>query len=515
MLSKKWVSMMVAVSMVAVVAGCSTGESTAPVESAKASEAPKGPVKLSILTSDNNQPVPGGNTMDDPTLKFLAEKTNTDLTITFLPGAQADDQKRIKFASGEIPDVVQDYGINGDLFTNNQLIPLDDLLEKYGQNLKKVIPKESWEGVTRNGKIYAIPEAPLGNSPVNRVLFVRKDWMDKVGIKEAPKTTEEFLNMLRAFRDKDPNGNGKKDELPFSAREKFEWLDGVLGMFGTSVFGGTLENGEIVPRNTSPQMKQALSFVAQMMDEKLIDSEFMTNKRNIWEQKIQSNLVGVWTHAPNLAWDWQERLNKSLPGVGAEVIAISVPKAPGVKEAGFGKLPYNKTFQVTKAAKDPAAAVKFFDWLATQEGQEFVNFGVPGISFTKDNGKINYNKQKDTDDKTILWRSLNFNIVGWNEELEKVKLGDQAVAKLKQAYEVGSKEGLTNVLLGAPPFKSTLPEIGEYGTAGTMFVETASRIAMKDKPVDYFDEYVKNWRTRGGNDLIKQATDWYNANGKK
>lgn len=526
--TKKWVSLAVAASMAGSLAACGSSEdskdssaassgasSASPSASASASEAPKTPVKISLLTTDNSQPVPGGNPMDDPTIKYLAEKTNTILDITFLPAAQAENLKKVKFASGEMPDIVQDYGVNGELFVNNQLIALDEYIDKYGPNLKKVIPKAAWDGVTRNGKIYAIPESAIGDSPVNRVFFVRKDWMEKVGIKEAPKTPDEFLNMLRAFRDKDPNGNGKKDEIPLSARENFTWLDTVLGMFGANVFGGTLVDGKIVPSNTSPQMKQALIFVRQLMDEKLLDSEFMTNKRNTWEQKIQNDQVGVWVHAPDLSWDWQDKLNKALPGKGAIVAPLLSPKAPGVEYAGFGISAYNKTFSITKKAKDPAAIVKFFDWLVTQEGQEFVNFGVPGITYTKDNGKITYNKQKDTDDKSITWRSLVFNLAGWNPELKKVQLGEEAVNKMNEFFEVGKKEGQPNLMLGAPTFKSTQPEIGEFGTAGTMFVETAAKIVMSEKPVEYFDEFVKNWKERGGNDLIKQATEWYNANMKK
>ncbi|MEK3885028.1 extracellular solute-binding protein [Paenibacillus sp. PL2-23] len=454
--------------------------------------------------------------MDDPTLRYLAEQTNTELNITFIPNSQYRNQLRVKFASGEIPDIVQGWGIISDLADNDQLLPLNDLIDEHGPNLKKIIPKESWDAVTRNGKIYAIPEAPLGDSPVARVLFVRKDWMDKVGIKEAPKTDADFLDMLRAFRDKDPNGNGKQDEIPFSARENFTWLDNVLSMYGVTMYGGTIENNEVIPQYASKNMKQALGIVKTMMDEKLIDSEFMSNKRNVWEQKIQSDLVGVWVHAPNLAWDWQERLNKSLPNGKPEVIAIPTPKAPGVTESGFGKKPFNKSFSITKASKDPAAAVRLLDWLVTQEGQEFVQFGVPGVTVTKDDSKINYNKQKDTDDKTALWRPLVFNLAGFNEEIQLVLSGnEQAVAKIKAVYEIGKKEGITNVTAGAPTFKSDQPEIGDYETASTMFIETAGLIVLGEKPLDYYDEFVNNWRTRGGNELIKQATEWYQQNNNK
>ncbi|WNR46100.1 extracellular solute-binding protein [Paenibacillus roseipurpureus] len=516
---KKWVSLVTAVAILTLVtSACTSKEKEGAASSVAPTPTSSEPAKIRMFMTDSSLPVPGGATMDDPTFKYAAQKTNTNLDVVFLPNGQYDQQLKTRFASGDMPDVVQGWGINGDLLVNDQLVPLDDYLNKYGPNLKKVIPQSAWDAVTRNGKIYAIPEAAKGNTKENRMLFVRKDWMDKVGIKEAPKTPEELLVLLRAFRDGDPNGNGKKDEIPYSARENFSWVENLLGMYGQTQYTVKYENNELIPGIITSNMKQGIGFIRQMVQEKLMDSEFLTNKRAIWEQKIQQDLVGMWNHDPSLSWDWQDKLNKSLPGKGADVIAIMTPRAPGVQNAGSKDLPINKTFVVTKKAKDPAAIVKFFDWLVTQEGQEFVNFGVPNVTYTKDNGKINYNKQKDTDDKTAGWRPLSLNLVGFNEELLKVQLGDdKAVAKLKAAYEVGQKESIPDLLLGSNPFKSTQPEIGELnnGTTSTMFLETASRIALGDKPLDYFDEFVKNYRAQGGNDLIKQATEWYNANKKK
>lgn len=451
--------------------------------------------------------------MDDPTFKYLAQKTNTDLDWSFLPHAQYGEQMRIKFASGDMPDVVQSWGDDFDLIKNNQVIALNEYIDKYGPNLKKSISQAAWDEVTINGKIMRIPEGQLGNANVNRIMYVRKDWMDKVGITTPPKTPDEFLNMLRAFRDKDPNGNGKPDELPISAREKIDWLDCVFSMFGADYYTANLVNGEVMPGIVTPNMKQALGFLRTLVDEKLIDSEFMTNKRNVWEQKIQNNLVGVWVHAPALAWDWQDKLNKSLPGLGANVIAIPTPKAPGVLHSGDAIVAINKSFLVTKSAKDPAAIVKMFDWLASQEGQEFVNFGLPDVTFKKDGSNIAYDKQKDTTDKTVLWRSPTFNLVGFNKEIAKVQLGSQeAVDKMESVYKIAANEGIKRLLSGMPPGKNAAKP--ELQWNGSLFQEAAAQIILGKKPLDYFDTFVKDWRAQGGDQEIKDETEYYNSKQK-
>lgn len=474
------------------------------------------PVKLRFFISDFAQPVPGGSAMDNPTFKYLAQKTNTELDVVFLPHQQYDQQLKNKYASGDIPDIVMQWGAQGDLFDNNQLVALNEYIDKYGQNLKKAIPQAAWDAVTINGKIYAIPEASAGNITENRVLFVRKDWMDNVGITSVPKTPDELLTLLRAFRDKDPNKNGKKDEIAFSGRENLSWVENLLGMYGQNQYTAKIENGEMIPGIISTNMKQGLGFLRTMMEEKLMDSEFMSNKRNIWEQKIQQGIVGMWNHDPALAWDWQDRLNKSLPNEKPNVIVIPTPKAPGVTDAGHKRGAINKVYQVTKKAKDPAAVVKFFDWLVTQEGQEFVNFGIPGDTLTKNGSQISYDKQKDTDAKTAAWRSLVLNLVGYNEEILKAKLNnDEAFAKQKDAFQVAGSESIPDIMAGMPTIKSNAPEVQDFGSATTpLFQETAAKIIFGEKPLDYFDEYVKKYRSLGGDDIIRQATEWYNKNKK-
>ncbi|NOU65614.1 extracellular solute-binding protein [Paenibacillus sp. LMG 31461] len=519
---KKWGSTVcLTMSTIVLLTACSSGnegssssatpsQTSTQTSASQAPATPAAPVKIRVFASDVNQPIPGGKSMDDPTMKYLAQKSNTDLDWVFLPHGQYGEQVRIKFASGDIPDVVGGWGINYELLQNEQIIPLNDYIDKYGPNLKKAISQAAWDEVTTGGKIMAIPEGQLGNN----VLYVRKDWMDKVGIATPPQTPDELLTMLRAFRDKDPNGNGKKDEMPISGREKFSWVDNVMTMFGVDAFNRVLVNGEVVPSVISPNMKQALGFFRTLVEEKLIDSEFLTNKRNVWEQKIQNNLVGAWVHTPSLAWDWQDKLNKSLPGIGANVIAIQTPKAPGVESSGTSVRASNKSFMVTKAAKDPAAIVKMFDWLVSLEGQEFVNFGIPNVTYKKDGGKISYDFKKDTDDKTALWRPSTFNLVAYNRDFLEIQLGSKEAAdKMDAAYKVAAAEGMKSIVAGLPPTK--LPAKPELEFSGTLFQEAAAQIMLGKQPLDYFDTYVKQWRAQAGTERIKYETDWYNSIKKK
>ncbi|MGG1553443.1 extracellular solute-binding protein [Paenibacillus ferrarius] len=517
-LLKKAITLSCVVCLTGALAACGSDKSTSSTPAASAPEAsqsttPAAPAKISMFVSNNAQQIPGGKSMDLATVKYLAQKTNTDLDITFLPHENYMDQLKLKFASGDIPNVHMVWGIEtSDLVINGMAMDLKPYIDKYGPNLKKNIPQSAWDAVTLNGKILAIPQPAQGNAPSERVIYVRKDWMDKLGI-QTPKTTAEFLDMLRAFRDKDPNGNGKKDEIPFSSREKFEWADNIFGMYGVNLDSNTLYNNEVMPGFVSPNMKKALGTLKTMYAEKLIDAEFLTNTRAIWDQKIKSDLVGSWDHVVFGIWDpWQKELSKLLPDKKPNVVAIPTPKGEGYDgQVGRVEKPVLKTFVVSKDTKNPEAIVKMFDWLVSDEGQMFTELGIEGQSYTKEGSTIKYNADKDAD---VKWRSAVFQMHGFNEAAQKVLINnDEAYNKLLDTIATSRKEGITNPTAGMPP-SETLTKNADLGYKGS-FQEAAAKIILGERPLDYFDEYVASWKKQGGDKAIKELTDWYNANRKK
>jgi putative aldouronate transport system substrate-binding protein len=509
---KRWLSVVSIISLAGVSVACSQGATSGGGQTAD-TEAKSGPAQISMFVSNNAQQIPAGKSMDLPTVKYVAEKTNTELNITFLPHQNYDEQLRLKFASGDIPNVHMVWGIEtSDIVKNGLAMDLKPYIDKYGPNLKKAISESAWDAVTLNGKILAIPQLAQGHAPAERVIFVRKDWMDKLGIKE-PKTSDEFLDMLRAFRDKDPNGNGKKDEIPFSSREKFEWADNIFGMYGVNLDSNSIHNNQVMPGFVHPNMKNALGLLRTMYQEKLIDTEFLTNTRAVWDQKIKSDLVGSWNHVVFGAWDpWQKELNNLLAAKNPNVVAIPTPRGVGYDgKLGRVEKPVLKTFVVHKDAKNPEAIVKLFDWLISEEGQLFADLGMEGQTFTKEGGSIKYNADKDPD---LRWREAVFTLHGFHETAQKAKINnDAAYNKLIQTIETSRKEGIPNITAGMPP-SETMTKNADLAYKGA-FQEAAAKIILGEKPVDYFDEFVASWKKQGGEQAIKEMTDWYNANRKK
>ena len=91
------------------------------------------------------------------------------------------------------------------------ILPLNDLLDKYGQDIKEKWSEEAWKLMTDNdGNIWGIPRAvTVAAHPI----FVRADWLEALNL-QMPKTLDELEMVLKAFKEGDPDGNGKDDTIP-------------------------------------------------------------------------------------------------------------------------------------------------------------------------------------------------------------------------------------------------------------------------------------------------------------
>lgn len=463
---------------------------------------------IKIYTTDLAKVTPA-NPAEDPSIQYMMEKSGVQLDITFLANSNYHEQMNLKFASDDYPDVFLGSGLNvGAAATAlDLLLPLNDLIDQYGPNLKKYIPQTAWDGVTVDGKILGIPSpAEAGSS---RILFIRKDWLDKLNM-DYPKTSDEYLDVLRAFRDNDMNENGDpNDEIPFSTRQGFDWvMDNIWGMWGLSPYGGFEHNGEVVPGFAHPRFKEPLRFLQTMYNEGLLDSEFLTNSSSIWAQKFESGRVGSFGFQPSAGWSFHKRIVDATPDQGINMMTMPTPRGTGWDgPVGAELMTINHSYHILKTSKNPEAAIKFFDWLVSEEGQIFTELGLEGLNYTVDeNGNILYDETSEEREQT-QWRAV-FKMHGINETAFNAKYPGEAGEKLGRALEISHQEGFRSLTFGMPPLDQEMQNI-LYNS----FQEPAARIVVNNEPVDEtWDKFVEEWRKQGGDQLIQIMTDWYHQN---
>ncbi|GAE07112.1 extracellular solute-binding protein, family 1 [Paenibacillus sp. JCM 10914] len=261
--------MLIGTMIMALLAGCggkegSTGNDHA-TKPGSVAASNKLAFSISFSTGGNTYIESSPDINKDKWVLKLEEMTNTDLDIRLMSHKEFDQKMSLMFAGNDIPDVVGNMrggpttGSMSGSVEAGVFMPLDDLLKEHAPNLMNMVTPAAWEETSYDGKIYGIP-AWLEN-PSRRATFIRTDLMAKAGIKEAPRTVEQYLDMLRAFKQLGV-------EHPFQYREGFKYADTFLGAYDVLPFQFMEMDGEVVPKFFNVEnMTKALETYKTLYDE--------------------------------------------------------------------------------------------------------------------------------------------------------------------------------------------------------------------------------------------------------
>ena len=276
-------------------------------------------------------------------------------------------------------------------------IPLNDLIDKYAPNIKKVMEEKPYfkDAITApDGNIYGLPRLnECYHCTYSQKYWMNKEWLDKLGLK-VPTTTDELYTVLKAFKTQDPNGNGKHDEIPLTgAPNKYVW-NGNIDAFLMNAFIYndndkylTVKDGKVDFAANKPEWKEGLAYMNKLYKDGLIDpAAFTQNDQAIGQlgNRQGDEIVGSITTA----------LLSYLLNVGEDTITrhkhwVIVPplKGPnGVQLAGvsqgLGEFEMTITNKATEAQQ--IAAIKIADYAYSEEGALFSEYGPnEGIGWTK------------------------------------------------------------------------------------------------------------------------------------
>ncbi|BBC30273.1 ABC transporter, substrate-binding protein [Streptomyces graminofaciens] len=164
---------------------------------------------------------------------FAAFTEKTGIKIDYQPVINFDQQLQSRASTKDLPDVmINDTALMGSYQSQGLLKPIDpDTIEGHDQ-----ITDKSWSStVGLDGEHYGIPYSRQAQT-----LMIRKDWLKKLGL-EAPTTWQEMLRVAKAFADRDPDGDGKKDTygmvVPGSAQNGYAawWGSSFLWSGGAKI----------------------------------------------------------------------------------------------------------------------------------------------------------------------------------------------------------------------------------------------------------------------------------------
>lgn len=354
----------------------------------------------------------------------------------------------LMIAGGKIPDIVggarlkdsiNRYGPEG------AFIPLQDLIKEHAPNINKQMQERSRvfaSAFAGDGNLYYVPY--LTDGKYGRAYFIRTDWLEKLDLKR-PDNIDELYEVLKAFRNNDPNGNGKADEVPAFFRNWEEILRLVTFWDGRTSGSDTyhdfhVSDGKIDHGYVGEGYRTGIKHIAKWYKEGLIDPEVFTRGSRAREFLL-SNDLGGFTH------DWfastagyNDSLNGKVDGFKFEAI-IPPASVSGVRMEEHRRIPIKpEGWGISYSNKYPVETIKYMDFWWSEQGRRLANFGTEGDLYEMIDGRPIFTKETLENDRPInsqlkdvgaqirrgFWQDYNYEIQWTNKyALEGIALYDQ------------------------------------------------------------------------------------------
>ncbi|MDR6879289.1 ABC transporter substrate-binding protein [Bacillus sp. 3255] len=309
--------------------------------------------------------------------KWLEEKTNIHIDWEVAPEKTFAEKLNVSLASGDYPDVLLNMSVSpiqqSIYGKDGVFIPLNPYIDKYGVEMKKMFEQVSYvkDLITMpDGQIYSVPQVnDCYHCSLGQKMWIYQPWLDKLGLK-MPETTDEFYQVLKAFKEKDPNGNGKADEIPLVGATNGP--SSTLDLFLTSAYVEKdfnlrfVKDGKVQVAYNQPEWKDALTYMHKLFAEGLISPQTFTQDRNQLKQMgMNPEIPIVGAVASQNQTVFVEVDNARFK----DYVAVPPLKGPsGIRSTAYN--PYAVSagqYVITNKAKNPAAAFRLADLLLSEE----------------------------------------------------------------------------------------------------------------------------------------------------
>lgn len=409
MKTRKVTAVLLAASIAAgLLVGCGSDSTADTAASGDSTAAQEGEVlNLTYYNADTNKDDP----WTDPVAQAITEATGVSLTTSY-PLSDASEDISLMIANDEYPDIIYSKGFANQLVDAGALIDMTDLIEEYGPNIKKMygdeLKKLRWSKDDQS--IYQLSSYTIGGSPMKPAGNVQIQWQVlEENNYEYPTTLDEFETMIKNYLAEHPTTDDGLDTIGISlAASDWHWM---IDLANPSAFvaEGSPDTGEwlvqdddtIIFKYRSDKVKEYFRWLSRMYDEGVLDPEFATQTHEDYIAKIGSGRVVALT---DNSWDYSEgeTILKADGKVDCTYAGLPVTMDEDTKCASlmYQGLTVGWGIAITKDCKDPVAAIKFIDYLCSDEGYILRSWGIEGVNYLVDEDGNRYRTQEEIDYST-------------------------------------------------------------------------------------------------------------------
>ena len=408
-MKRKVVSLMLVSAMVAgMLAGCGSdsgsskgGSSTETGSAAEASSSgetaddadDKSPITFEYFNADGKN----GN-WDNPVAKAITEATGVTLDVSYPVASQGDAKEDIALmiANDEYPDMIYAKGSATDLYQAGALIDMTDLIEKYGPNIKKMygaeMEKLKWS--QDDPGIYQLSYAGVNQKTLTTGGSCQIQWAAlKENDYKYPKTLDEYEKMIKSYLAAHPKTEDGLDMIGITmSASDWHWMI-TLGDPAGLIADASPDNGQWIIddeynvhyKHVTDEEKEYFKWLCRMYNEGILDPNFATQTDDDYIAKVASGRVVAITDAE---WHYSQceatlvadgKVDQTYVGLPVTLREDQVEKALLYQgtTVGWG-------IGITKSCEDPVRAIKFLDYLCSDEGQILYHWGIEGENYFLD-----------------------------------------------------------------------------------------------------------------------------------
>lgn len=453
---------------------------------------------------------------DDPVGAALGELAGVPLDIQWVPNSSYGEKINTVLAGDDIPDVMVITGKDQAFVSTAEAGGFWDLTDYLASgdypNLVTENP-DVQQAASVNGTVYGIYRA---RDVIRACVIIRADWLDNLGL-DAPQTTDDLMEVARAFTEDDPDGNGEDDTYGLIAPQ---WPGGI----GTNSPYDTIEvwygagnvwrddGGELVPAFTTPEWREAVEYERELVQSGYINPDFATMDPATWNEPFLNGEGGIILDVQSRAGqlrglftDAGEDPNEMVELVGQLEGPNGTFALPTTGYSGFLAIPKSSV----QTEEQLEQVLQMLNDLNSTEAQILMNNGIEGDNFTVEDGYAVFDPERQdfTDQVTGAWAQLGMNVAGY-EAYQGMPETESDVA-FNELREQLQAEDLENAVFN--PAAGLVSET--YTSMGTQLdnIIGDARIQYLAGQIDEagLDEAIERWRTSGGDQMTAEINELY------
>lgn len=301
---------------------------------------------------------------------------NTTIKITFMDFDSYDDKSKLILQSGENCDLM--FSANWLHYVTyvgqNAYKPLDDLMAKYGPDIKKAMQDGYFKAATVNGKLYAIPTNKDNAESCGYI--INKELADKYKMDFSNfSKPEDIYPFLKTIKEKEPNvipflGMHGDNIVSIPQRQYFE-TDYCANM-------GIPKDGKTQVINTfdDDRMKSAIAFARKIYTEKLTNADIGTANSITDYEKNKKGFCWIETLKPGKADEMKAQLGYEVIQVNGYGAKSDITQCTGDFTSSMLSIP--------NASKHETEAMKWInEYFKNKDMQNLLAWGIEGKNYVK------------------------------------------------------------------------------------------------------------------------------------